>query len=78
MTTPTRSSWLELARDSYLDNRHRNWVLAEEVGDVVFVPARGVILVHRARAEHIVRALGGTADVARVEPAPAPLTSPRT
>jgi hypothetical protein len=51
------SAWLEIATDVYLDHRHRNWVLAEELGDVVFVAARGVVLVHRERAEHITRAL---------------------
>jgi hypothetical protein len=52
------SPWLEIATDAYLDHRHSNWVLAEELGDVVFVAARGVVLVHRYRAEHIARALG--------------------
>jgi hypothetical protein len=49
----------EFATDAYLDNRHPNWLLAEEFGDVFFVAARGVVLVHRDRAEHIARALGG-------------------
>jgi hypothetical protein len=52
------NDWLEFSTDAYLDQRHRNWVLAEELGDVVFVAARGVALVHRERAEHIARALG--------------------
>jgi hypothetical protein len=47
-----------MATDAYLDNRHPNWLLAEEFGDVFFVAARGVVLVHRDRAEHIARALG--------------------
>ena len=50
--------WYEIPTDHYLDHRYRNWALAEEYGDVVFVPERGVVLVHRVRAEHIVRALG--------------------
>jgi hypothetical protein len=33
-------------------------VLAEELGDVVFVTARGVVLVDHDRAEHIARAFG--------------------
>jgi hypothetical protein len=41
--------------------------LAEEFGDVVFVAARGVVFVHRARAEHIARELGGM----RQQPVPA-------
>ena len=45
-------------RDQYLDQRHRNWALAEEFGDVIFDYERGVVLVHRVRAEHIARALG--------------------
>jgi hypothetical protein len=57
------SAWLEMATDVYLDHRHRNWLLAEEVGDVVFVAARGVVLVHRDRAEHIARALGWRPEV---------------
>jgi hypothetical protein len=52
-----RTEWLAIATDAYLDHRHRNWVLAEEQGDVVFVMERGVVLVHRDRAEHIARAL---------------------
>ena len=40
-----------------LDMRSRNWALAEELGDVVFVSERGVVLVHRERAEHIARML---------------------
>jgi hypothetical protein len=51
-------AWLEIPTNTYLDHRHRNWVLAEELGDVVFVEARGVVLVHRHWAEHIARALG--------------------
>jgi hypothetical protein len=72
-----QSAWLEFAADAYLDHRHRNWVLAEEVG-VVYVAARGVVLVHRQHAEHVAAALGAGAEVARLEqlvalPAPAPV-----
>jgi hypothetical protein len=42
--------------------KHR--VLAEELGDVVFVADRGVVLVHRERAEHIARALGDRPEAA--------------
>ena len=47
--------WLIVPSGVYLDHRHRNWVLAEEAGDVVF--AVRVVLVHRERAEHIAEAL---------------------
>jgi hypothetical protein len=57
-TVSRSTDWLEFSTNTYLDHRHRNWVLAEELGDVVFVAARGVVLVHRDRAEHIARALG--------------------
>jgi hypothetical protein len=72
LTNPTASirrtsTWLEIATDTYLDHRHPNWVLAEEMGDVVFVAARDVVLVHRERAEHIVRALGQSAGLAVLE-----------
>jgi hypothetical protein len=72
LTNPTASicrasEWLEIATDVYLDHRHRNWVLAEELGDVVFVAEREVVLVHRVRAEHIARALGHDAGVAVLE-----------
>jgi hypothetical protein len=53
------TNWFEISTNTNLDRRHRNWLLAEEVGDVVFVAARGVVLVHPERAEHIVRELGG-------------------
>jgi hypothetical protein len=75
LTNPTASpirrtsAWLEIATDTYLDHRHRNWVLAEEQGDVVFVADRAVVLVHRERAEHIARALGHDATVGLVEAA---------
>jgi hypothetical protein len=57
------SMWLEIATNAYLDHRHRIWVLAEELGDVVFVADRAVVLVHRERAEHIARALSHGAAV---------------
>jgi hypothetical protein len=57
------SEWLEFGTDTYLDHRHRNWVLAEELGDVIFIAARGVVLVHRERAEHIARALRAHSEV---------------
>jgi hypothetical protein len=62
------SEWYEFSTDSYLDHRHRNWLLAEEQCDVIFVTARGVVLVHRERAEHIVRELHGTLGVALQQP----------
>jgi hypothetical protein len=34
-------AWLEIATGVYLDHRHRNWVLAEEMGDVVFIATSG-------------------------------------
>jgi hypothetical protein len=72
--------WLEIPTDVYLDRRHRNWVLAEELGDVAFVAARGVVLVHRERAEHIARALGQGAGIAvqdHVLALPTPVRSAR-
>jgi len=51
------SDWERFATDAYLDHRHRNWILSEEMGDVRFQPEAGVVLVHRVRAEHIVREL---------------------
>jgi len=54
-----QSAWWKFPADTYLDHRHRNWVLAEEVGDVIFVPSAHVVLVHRERAEHIADLLGG-------------------
>jgi hypothetical protein len=62
------SEWHQVAAEIYLDKRYKNWALAEEFGDVVPVPARGVVLVHRVRAEHIARALGMYPE----EPSPAP------
>jgi hypothetical protein len=46
------------------------------MGDERFVPEAGVVLVHRVRAEHIVRALGPAASVgvlATAPPAPEPV-----
>jgi hypothetical protein len=82
LTNPTASTirrtgpWLEFATDAYLDHRHRNWLLAEELGDVIFVAARDVVLVHRERAEHIARALGGGPDVAQLDLVPLPASTP--
>ena len=53
--------WVEFPVDTYLDRRHRNWVLAEEFGDVRF--SGGVVLVDPVRAEHIARALRGSDEV---------------
>jgi hypothetical protein len=81
LATSPRGRWLEFAADAYLDQRHRNWVLAEELGDVVFVSARGVVLVRLDRAEHVARALGARVEVMPLEPvavlpAPAPVRRP--
>lgn len=59
------SSWLEFPVDTYLDRRHRNWVLAEEFGDVRF--SGDVVLVDPVRAEHIARALRSGRDVGLLE-----------
>jgi hypothetical protein len=53
------TSWLAFPVNTYLERRHRNWVLAEEFGDVRFVPSADVVLVHAVRAEHIARAMLG-------------------
>jgi hypothetical protein len=37
--------WCEVSANTYLDRRYPNWLLAEEFEDVIFVPARGVVLV---------------------------------
>jgi hypothetical protein len=68
LTTSIRSAgeWYEVSTDAHLDQRHRNWALSEEMGDVIFVAARGVVLVHRHRAEHIARALGWRPEAAVV------------
>jgi hypothetical protein len=31
------SEWYEFLTNTYLDQRHRNWALSEEMGDVIFV-----------------------------------------
>jgi hypothetical protein len=61
------TSWLAFPVNAYLEKRHRNWVLAEEFGDVRFVPSAEVVLVHAERAEHIARALLGGSDVLVLE-----------
>ena len=61
------SEWASFATDAYLDHRHRNWVLSEEMGDVRFQPTTGVVLVHRVRAEHIVRELIARPGAVRVK-----------
>jgi hypothetical protein len=57
--------WQSFPPDVYLDHRHRNWIISEELGDVRFWSRARVVLVHRQRAEHIVRALLGAADATR-------------
>ena len=69
MTPFTADEWREFSSDLYLDRRHRNWVLAEDVGDVVFISERGVVLVHRKRAASIAAALLGGRDVLMLEDA---------
>jgi hypothetical protein len=71
------SEWCEVAANRYQDQRHRNWELAEEFGDVVPVPERGVVLVHRVRAEHVARALGVYAETPTPQP-PARMRLTRT
>jgi hypothetical protein len=61
------TGWLKFPAAQYLDQRHPNWVLAEEFGDVIF--SGGVVFVHRARAEHIVRTLLGAREVLLLEAA---------
>jgi hypothetical protein len=56
--------WRPFEADAYLDHRHRNWALAEELGHVRFDPAAGVVLVHGHRAEHIVTVLGAGEEIA--------------
>jgi hypothetical protein len=51
------SHWERFSADVYLDRRYRNWIISEEMGDVRFLPEVGVVMVHRVRAEHIVREL---------------------
>jgi hypothetical protein len=76
VTSP--SKWWEFPPDVYLDRRHRNWVVAEELGDVRFVAGAAVVLVHRERARHIADALGAGPDVARLDELVArPAAAPR-
>jgi hypothetical protein len=70
MTSRTWSEWLEFPVDVYLDARHPNWVLSEEMGDVVFVSGRGVVLVHRHRAEHVANTLAPVAGHRTFTPPP--------
>jgi hypothetical protein len=65
------SDWERFAADAYLDHRHRNWLISEEMGDVRFQPEAGVVLVHRVRAEHIVRELGTAARAVQILTVPA-------
>jgi hypothetical protein len=51
------NDWERVAADVYLDRRYRNWIINEEMGDVRFLPDVGIVMVHRVRAEHIVREL---------------------
>lgn len=59
--------WLKVPLDLYLDQRHPNWVLAEEFGDVKF--SGEVVFVHRERAEHVARTLLGGREVLMLEAA---------
>jgi hypothetical protein len=71
------SDWERFTTDAYLDHRHRNWILSEEMGDVRFQPEAGVVLVHRVRAEHIVRELVANIRPVRVHATRAlPATTP--
>ena len=73
--------WQSFPADVYLDHRRRNWIVSEELGDVRCRSRARVVLVHRQRAEHIVRALLGGADTTRPDamlaPAPTPPASAR-
>jgi hypothetical protein len=51
------SDWQRFPTNVYLDRRYRNWIISEELGDVRFLPEVGIVMVHRVRAEHIVREL---------------------
>ena len=54
ITRPRRiiphAEWLQVTADVYLDQRHCNWLISEELGDVLFVLEAGLVLVHRVRA----------------------------
>jgi len=64
------SDWERFAANVYQERRYRNWILSEEMGDVRFLPGVGVVMVHRVRAEHIVREL-------RATPMPLAASAPR-
>jgi len=68
--------WQSFPADVYLDHRHRNWIISEQLGDVRFRSRARVVLVHRQRAEHIVRALPGDGGETRpgAVRAPAPMS----
>jgi len=74
LTNPPRNAigdlagpeWLQISADAYLDNRHRNWILSEEMGDVRFVSEADVVLVHWVRAEHVAQTLAAVAMPAEV------------
>jgi hypothetical protein len=55
--TRTMSDWERFSAEVYHERRYRNWIISEEMGDVRFLPEVGVVMVHRVRAEHIVREL---------------------
>jgi hypothetical protein len=59
--------WLEFPVDQYLVQRHPNWVLAEEFGDVRF--SGETVFVNRERAEHIAQMLLGGRDALVLEDA---------
>ncbi len=80
LTNPPRNAigdragpeWQRFPTDAYLDHRHRNWVISEELDDVLFLLDAGIVLVHRVRAAHIVRALAAVS----LAPAPRPCGNP--
>ena len=58
------SEWCEISADRYLDERHRNWELAEAFGDVVFIPqseGASVEIVLPSDSSQITPAIGLTA-----------------
>jgi len=59
--------WLQFPASFYLDRRQRGWSSAEKRGDVRFVAATRVVLVNRARAQHIAAALGINRQAAALE-----------
>jgi hypothetical protein len=79
MATPlfrTASEWLEIHVDVYLDARQRTWLSSEETGDVIFVSMRGVVLVHRERAQPIAAAFAAVAG-RLITPPPTPRSTMR-